>query len=139
MDPQEFDRLWQQGQFGFSQSEEDDDLCIYAQRFALWADGLYQEEAERPTQMGVNQKMLLLAKKYFEWRTVVPKSHKDRIGERSHVCIFHIFERSYYRLKVLELSLNPPLLYLPPPPAAPTQVIREVSGVYLGEFLDDQT
>ncbi len=89
--------------------------------------------------MGINQRMLLLTKQYFEWRTVVPKSHKDRIGERSHVCIFHIFERSYHRLKVLELSLNPALLYLPSPPSAPVQVIQEVSGVYLGEFLDDST
>lgn len=138
MESRDFERAWQQGDFNFSQAEEEEDICVYAQRFARWATEICQAEAAEPTQIGINQKMLLLTKKYFEWRTAVPKSHKDRIGERSHICIFHVFERSYFHLKALELSINPPLLYLPTPPPAPAQMVREVGGVYLGELLDDQ-
>ncbi len=127
MDQETFDNYWrQQQEFQFTKPQVKEDHCIYAQHFAAWADALYQEETQAPTHIGINQKMLLLMKKYFEWRAVVPKAHRDRVGERSHVCIFHIFERMFNRLKVLELSLAPPMLFLPPPPQLPPMQVTKV-------------
>lgn len=143
MDEESFDRLWRQ----YTDVEvvlprEKEDQCIYAKHFALWADAMYQEEAKSPTLVGINQKMLLLTKKYFEWRAVVPKAHRDRVGERSHICIFHIFERTFHGLKVLELALSPPMLFLPPnsvpPPPLPTPVVHTVAGITLGEVLGEE-
>jgi hypothetical protein len=146
MDFEAFDTLWQrQHDFKFELPEEEEELCTYAQHFALWAEELYQEEVEAPSHVGINQKMLMLLKKYFEWRTVVPKMHRDRIGERGHVCIFHILERSYHRLKVLELTLAPPMLFLPQPsPAAtpaltlPARLERALEEYTIGEILGEE-
>lgn len=127
MDLEAFEALWRQQQgFQFGQAAEKEARCIYAQHFGTWADALYQEEVPAPTHVGINQKMLLLTKRYFEWRAAVPKAHRDRISERSHICIFPIFERTFHRLKVLELSLTPPMLFLPPPPPAPPAKVTKV-------------
>jgi hypothetical protein len=57
--------------------------------------------------------------KYFEWRSTVPKSHKNRIGETtSHLCIFNVWLEGYKTLRAVELSLTPPLVLLPPAPPA---------------------
>ena len=126
MDQEAFDDLWQQQQeFQFALPAGKEERCIYAQHFAAWAETLYQEEVQAPTHIGINQKMLLLTKKYFEWRAAVPKAHRDRISERGHVCLFPIFERTFHRLKVLELSLAPEMLFLPAPsPPPPTKVTK---------------
>ena len=139
MNGEEFDRLWRQlMDANLPRSEKKEQQCIYAQRFAPWADGLVQDEMRDPTPVGINQKMLLLTKKYFEWRAEVPKAHRDRIGERSHICIFHIFERTYHRLRVLELSLTPPMLFLPPPPSLPpAPVVHAIAGITLGEVMGE--
>jgi hypothetical protein len=136
MDPKAFDQLWRQLQaVKFQMTEPQEELCSYAQHFAAWADALYQEEVNQPTLVGINQKMLLLLKRYFEWRAAVPKAHRDRMSERSHVCIFSIFERSFHRFKVLELSLAPPMLFLPPPAAPPPP--PELAAITLGEIMGD--
>jgi hypothetical protein len=138
MNSEDFDRLWRQSMDSNQlRPEKKEQQCIYAQRFAPWADGLVQDEMQEPTPIGINQKMLLLTKKYFDWRAAVPKSHRERIGERSHVCIFHIFERTYHRLRVLELSLTPPMLFLPPPAPLPAPVVHSIAGITLGEVMGE--
>jgi len=142
MDPQVFDHLWQQQrEFQFAMPGGNDERCIYAQHFATWADTLYQEEVSGPTHIGINQKMLLLTKRFFEWRASVPKAHRDRISGRGHICIFHIFERTFHRLRVLELSLTPPMLFLPPPPPPPPAQVTKVykfDSFPIGEVEDDE-
>lgn len=139
MNPEAFDELWRQLQaFKVDPTEEKEELCIYAQHYSAWANALYQEEVKQPTHIGINQKMLLLTKRFFEWRVAVPKAHRERIGERGHVCIFHIFERVFYRLKVLELSLTPPMLFLPPaPPPPPPPALEAFAGLTLGEVMGE--
>ena len=143
MDEEAFDEIWQRYTTGeFTPAPEEEKSCSYARHFGRWAEGPYQEEARSPTHIGINQKMLLLTKKYFEGRAAVPKRHRDRVGERSHVCIFHIFERFYQRYMVLELSLTPPMLFLPPPPppppAPPPPPPPPILGITLGEVLGDE-
>ena len=83
---------------------------------------------EEPEAYAVNQAILLLTKKYFEWRTAVPRRHRDCLGSSSHVCIYEVFVTTYERLQVAELSLTPPLLFEPPPPPPPPQI----AGLALG-------
>lgn len=135
-----FDKVWREvTEEDFTLAEEEEQGCIHARHFGSWADSLCQDEMAAPSHIGINQKMLLLTKKYFEWRAVVPKAHRDRVGERSHICIFHVFERAYHQLMVLELSLTPPMLFLPParnePPARQQP---EVLGITLGEVLGQE-
>lgn len=134
MDPDLFDKVWQQ-HADFTFTEADEELCDYAAHFALWAESLYQETAEQPTLIDIYQGMYFLSRRYYEWRQVVPKSHRDRISERGHVCIFHIWERYFSQLMVLELSLAPSKLV---PPSASSRPPRyEIAGVPMGIWEDD--
>jgi hypothetical protein len=101
--------------------------CPYARKFAEWSATLVST-SQRPHLVEVNQAKVLLLDKYFEWRSHVPKSHRDRVGPGGHRCIYHVFEQTYEKLKVIELSLTPPLLFLPPPPPPPPQI----AGLFLG-------
>ena len=111
-------------------SGQQPDHCSFAEQFAPWAEELLDRVTDNPGVVSVNQSKVLLLDKYFEWRAVVPKPHRYHLGRgKGHVCIFQVFETAYERLKVLELSLTPPLLFLPgPPPPRP-----QIAGIFIGE------
>ena len=105
--------------------------CPYARKFAEWAASLIQTSTQGDL-VRVNQAKILLVDKYFEFRSYVPKSHRNRIGSGGHRCIYHVFEQAYENLRLLELSLTPPMLFLPPPPPPPPQI----AGIFLGGLED---
>jgi hypothetical protein len=106
-------------------------ICAAAHQFQQWAEALCVGVARIALQssddgvVAVNQAVVRLTTRYFEWRSAVPKAHRTHIAETGHTCIFHIFEHAYQQLRVIELSLTPPLLFLPPPP--PVKVPRTLS------------
>jgi hypothetical protein len=111
-------------------SEQQPQHCEFGEQFAVWAAELIERVIDNPSVILVNQSKVLLLDKYFEWRAVVPKAHRYHLGRgNSHVCIFGVFEATYERLKRLELSLTPPLLFLPQPPPPPAQI----AGIFIGE------
>ncbi len=119
-------------------------LCVYARKFSEWAEELCAGAIQGQTIIGINQAKVQLLDKFFEWRTFAPKRHRNYAatganGPIGHTCIFHVFEAAYDRLKVLELSLTPPLLFLPPPtpPPAPPPPPPQIAGVFIGELHDE--
>lgn len=139
-----FEQIWERAhEFQFS-TEDDVPLCPFAQQFVEWARELSSKVRAKPDLVTINQAKILLIDKYFEWRGIVPKSHRNRIGPGGHQCIFHVFEMTYQGLRAIELSLTPPMLFIPPPPPAPTPYIPpppppppQIAGVFIGE-LDDE-
>src|SRR5689334_4244347 len=114
-----FEELVQQhDQFTFERPDEleQGELCAYARSFASWVKQTCQSALNPPSALSINQAMLLLLKKYFEWRDAVPHAHRNRAGNTGHVCVYHIFDRGYHRLRVAELVLTPPILVQPPQP-----------------------
>jgi hypothetical protein len=91
--------------------------------------------------VAVNQAYVRLITKYFDWRSAVPKAHRNRIGETGHTCIFHVFERAYHQLRVIELTVtSQPLLFLPPeppPPPPPPPQAPQLAAIGLG-ILDEE-
>lgn len=117
--------------------EKPSNLCVYAQQFDAWAQELCVGSVRNLSVVSLNQAKVLLLDKYMQWKASVPKRHRayTASGPNSHICIYHVFETAYDRLRVLELSLTPPMLFLPlpplpppPPPPAP-----QVMGIFLGE------
>jgi len=106
--------------------------CPYARKFSEWAASLI-ETSTQPELVSVNQAKILLIDKYFEYRSYVPRSHRTRIGAIGHHCIYQVFELAYEKLKRLELSLTPPMLFIPPPPLPPTP-IPQIAGIFLGDL-----
>lgn len=115
--------------------------CAYAAQFKRWSDALCTTAATTAQAAGaegavaVNQAYVQLLTKYFDWRSAVPKSHRNRIGDLGHTCIFHVFAQAYQQLRTVELSLSPPLLFLPVAPAEPPpQPVYKLTGIPLGEI-----
>lgn len=144
-----FDELWHGHEFDLPKGTEGGDAgeeaeptyCVYARKFNLWAEELCAGAVKDPNTRSlvvINQAKVLLLDKYMEWRSFVPKKHRAYTGSY-HVCIFHIFVTAYDRLKVVELSLTPPMLFLPapPPPLAPPPAPPpppQIAGVFIGEI-----
>lgn len=111
--------------------------CKYAQVFEQWAVDLLREYVRRePNMVSFAQAKVHLIDRYFEWRVAVPKSHRNRIGEGGHTCIFHVFEQAYHQIKMAELILAPSVVVVSPPPAPPA--LPQVAGIYLGEVIGDE-
>jgi hypothetical protein len=109
--------------------------CFYAHGFTTWVEQLING-LSTPSAVSINQAKVLLLDKYFEWHRYVPNEHRLRLGQRGHICIFQVFEAAYDHLKVIELSLTPPLLFLP----NNEQIIPptpRIAGIFLGETLGD--
>ncbi len=120
--------------------------CAYALRFKQWTETLcisvggavQQHQDSAGGAVAVNQAKLLLLDKYFEWRSAAPKAHRNRVGDTSHTCLFHVFDETYRTLRAIELSLTPPLLFLPASSPAPVQPVYKLSGIPLGEIDEDE-
>jgi hypothetical protein len=90
-------------------------ICGYAQEFASWVDQWICSNQELNL-IQLNQLKVILLDKYLEWRSFVPKIHQEHVGGRGHHCIYHIFIRACEHLKVEELRMQKPMLFIPPPP-----------------------
>ncbi len=138
-----FEGLWHRHEHEFElppTEEEQPTLCVYARKFNTWAEELCAGAIQTPSIVSINQSKVLLLDKYMEWRNFVPKRHRLYTGN-AHFCIFHVFESIYDRLKVVELSLTPPMLFLPEPPQPPPTFAPpsppQIAGVFIGE-LDEE-
>lgn len=124
--PDAFAASWQRfSDFHFEEkrkeptSEEPVPYCEYAQAYIPIAEELCRVALQNASHITLNQALLLLTKKYWEFFYVVPKRHRYQVGERGHRCIHAVFQQYYEVLKCKELQLQPPMLFLPDPQPAP--------------------
>jgi len=133
-----FERIWQQTQYvdvTLTPPASEDERCVFAKQYAAWAQQAYQALPDPPTVDEVHRVILLNTLKYFEFRGVVPKSHRDLVSDRGHSCIFHVFEETFQLLKFTILSLpahTTLLLPKPAPPQQPSPATYELAGVPIG-------
>jgi hypothetical protein len=112
----------------------DHTICAFALSFQRWIDVLFKM-LENPTLVGINQEKILLTDKYFDWERLVPQSHRQRLGTHGHTCVYQVYKSAYEQLRVVEISMTPPLLFLPqipimqPNPPQPPNFL----GLVLGE------
>jgi hypothetical protein len=126
-----FESLWSEP---LTAEEELPSLFRFAAAFQPWAETLITSTLRQPTTVSINQAKILLVDKYFEWRSVAPRGHRDKMNITGHVCIWHVFEAAYNRLREAEITLTPPLLFVPSPPALPAPVQPpQIAGIFLGE------
>lgn len=133
-----FEQLWDNQEFHLPE-EDQANSCVFAEKFAAWLEPKVNEAVRKNSHEAINQVKILALDKYFEFRAVVPKSHRFSVREESHLCIWHIFEHAFQQLKAAELALTPPILYLPepaPPPAPPPP--PQIAGIFIGEAEDDE-
>lgn len=101
-----------------------DNRCVHARLYEEYLTQACSEAFANPTHININEAYLDCYLKYMELRGLVPKSHRNCIGERaSHRCIFHIMERYFCDLRTLEMMLPRQRLYVPALPPAPLAVL----------------
>ena len=116
---------------------EDDTICIYALSFQKWIDEL-ANLMDHSNAVAVNQAKILLTDKYFDWERLVPQTHRQRLGVHGHTCIYQVFKLAYDKIRILELSIVPPPLYLPPQPPPTIPKPPNIAGIFIGEGIDDE-
>ena len=129
-----FHSIWNKVEaFKIEEPQDDEQAywCGYAREFYTWLNETVFSETE-PNLVSVNQAKIILLDKYLEWRSFVPKTHQERINGKGHICIYHVFIRTCERLKVIELRISKPMLFIPSPPQIPPRI--EPKGPIL--FLD---
>ena len=131
----EFWNVWRNAQVIEFDEPTGLNYCQYAESFAGWADELVALvlEEKKPEVTSIYVAMLRLLKKYFDWYSAVPKSHRVRVGERGHHCIFYVFQATYGRLRAAELdtmSVVSPQLFFEGKKGETSQV----RALYMGEM-----
>ena len=93
-----------------------------------------------PSERTLAQAKVLTLDKYFEWRHFVSPKHRGTGGKGGHICIFHIFEQAYEKIKQAELALAPPKVVESLPPKvlevkteSPPVSLMQVPALFLGE------
>lgn len=99
-------------------------LCRFAENFTEAVETMFQTVVTNERNLiSINQGMLLLQKLYWEWFNATPKRHRIHMSERGgHLCLFDVYRAAYERLKLLELAVTPPMLFIPPPPRPPPAI-----------------
>ena len=124
-----FYRIWNNLPF-LEIKEHPEIICEFAKSFRDWTNELIKN-IDKSNIVSVNQAKLLLQDKYYEWQHYVPTVRRHKRGLKGHVCIYQVYEIAYERLKILELSLTPPLIFLPESPIFPPP--PRIAGIFLGE------
>ena len=126
-------RIWEQHKIEFP--DPPPNYCEHARRFKESADALVADAVRDPTEITLNQSMLLLTKTYWDFYESVPKVCKNHIGTRNgHICLFQVYRETWEKLRALELTnVSRPRVFEPSPPPTPPQI----AGVFIGEELEE--
>jgi len=127
-----FDRLWHQND-DFALAAPKPKLCPYAQQFLSGRNPAVEGCRGGEHRLGEPGQAVAAGPLHGLARGC-PAAHRNLGGSRSsHMCIFQVFEETYQKLKTVELSLTPPMLFLPSPPPPPPPP-PQIAGIFLGEL-----
>jgi hypothetical protein len=110
--------------------------CVPAQKLYDVITPLCEEAIQSQSLLKINQTKLRIQDSYFSHREMAKGSHRNYMSNRpSHICLYAVYEEAFMTLKNIELQLQPPLLFIPPPepPAQPTAK-PQVAGIFLEEL-----
>lgn len=131
--------LNRQPHFVLPAKDKEPRACQFAEPFSKWVDELCAKVEREPNVILTNQMKILLVDKFFEWRSVAPKRHLNHLGSKGHKCLFQILCEAYQRIKTVELSLCPPMLFLPTPTAPPANLVQSIQGIFIGEDIEEES
>jgi hypothetical protein len=129
------DEIWNQSKHLEFSTQEPPTLCPFGRKFSDWAKALCSGVHDDANIAAINRAKVLLLDKYFDWRSVVPKTHRHHAGVSGHQCILHVLIESYEFLRALELSLTPPAQFFPAPSSLPEALPPpQIAGIFIGEI-----
>ena len=150
-----FSSMWQRAtRAQFSQRRQVDEesaYCPAAQEFSTWVERHIlsvkedadvvaaktdQDEATiSRAKRAVNQAKLHLGDAYWRFYFPLSNSHQTQVGNRGHLCIFHVYKQAWLELDQLLRSVAPePLVRLEIRTVVTEKIIEKpVERLYLGD------
>lgn len=142
MDPNTFERLWKSSRFQWEAPKEQVKTCVHARCLAADIENMCEELITNPTYRSIERAIVIVVKQYYKYRSLAPKSCRNHISDRGHICLFHTYERAIETLLLLEARLPPPMTHissLPPEPqpvlTLPSRLERALEEYTIGEIL----
>ena len=110
------------------------DPCEYADDFQEWASSQVEEVQYAREQFPINEKMLIITKKYREYMRHIPEDHHILAKETDHKCVYAVWDECCRALEEAELKLTPQLPEKPTPPIPP--IDNGPSSSVIGEIYE---
>lgn len=114
MNHEEFESIWEKRHL--NSLPDPKAPCRYAKEFEEWASSQVEEVQYSSTLHPINEKMLIITKKYREYMRHIPEDHHTLAKENGHKCVYAIWDQCCKALEEAELKLTP---QLPPKPTPP--------------------
>lgn len=109
--------------------------CAYARDFTQCLANRLDPLDDTLTHPEIAYKLYLLQESYHEYRSYVPKSHRDYTGPK-HSCVYSVYLDHYARLKLLALRLpvaNPFTLSQRETSSRRSAPPQQIAGIVIGE------
>jgi hypothetical protein len=107
-------------------------LCEHAQELAALYEELVQPVRTQPTEITVNQVLLLLQDQFFVFdEKTKGHKHPTKRGKDKFTCLLDVYRSYFYELRRLRWKVNPPLVREPPAPRS------QDFGITLGEIMGE--
>jgi hypothetical protein len=143
MEQEDFYKVWRD--FQGKSARDGLNLCPIAEEFRKKIeDWLIAPLSQNSTRQQVAFAKFQLQEEYHTWRKSVPAKHVQDTSAH-HQCLSDVYDSSYDRLHLLELSLRPASSFpLQPPEPEPVKeitpaspIVFSVNGIALGEVDDE--
>lgn len=102
------------------------ELCAWASELSEFCEQLIATLDETSPPVKFRQAKYLLSERYMEFRAKAPRNHRDNLGSKKHVCLYHVFIQVYEYITKVQLTAIPPQIevkHVPAPPPVP--VVRQ--------------
>ena len=129
--------------------EEETAYCLAAQELADWVDRhilSVKEDAEVTAvkasrdqakvdraRRAIYQAKLNLQDAYWRAYFPLPSSHQTHVGNRGHLCIFHVYKQAWQELDQLLRSVAPPPLVIVQTVVQERVIEKPVTELHLGD------
>ncbi|MGI8509027.1 MAG: hypothetical protein ACR2MQ_06850 [Gemmatimonadaceae bacterium] len=113
-------------------------LCQWAEPLRAFAEEIVATLDRTSPPVKFRQAKYLLTERYMEYRAKAPRAHRDNLGSKKHICLYHVFVQAYEYVTRLQLTAIPPQLditHIPPPPAVP--IVKQPSMNTIFGISDD--
>jgi hypothetical protein len=111
--------------------------CPPARTFRLWCTEMLERYVrQKPDTLRLSQAKVLLVDRFFEFMSCAPKSHRDKTSGKGHVCLYQVFMETLTEIRMAQLSLSPPEVFVvPAKPASetpPVSLVQLKPAMFLG-------
>lgn len=138
-----FEDIWLRRQK--AESEQADPFAQYCSASkVLWRytdDVLNKYVRSNTDLMRLAQAKVLITDRYLEARAYASKAHRDKIGDKGHICLYQVWIAAMHEVLTNQLTLDPPkvlkiVMRKPEPKPASGSYAMLPPAVFLGEWTE---